>query len=55
MADEKPRGYCPACGRSIQLRKDGMVRAHGEKSDAWPPQKCRGCGEPPVIEVRGRG
>jgi hypothetical protein len=52
MADGKPRGNCPVCGRSIQLKKDGTVRHHGGgASDNWPyrrAHRCSGSDEKPL-------
>lgn len=51
MAEEKARGDCPVCGRSIQLKKDGTVRHHGGgTSDHWPfrrAYRCPGSDEKP--------
>lgn len=41
---EKPRGTCPVCGRSIQLRADGKIRQHGAQQKAM---NCAGAGKAP--------
>lgn len=42
--EEKARGDCPVCGRSIQLKTDGTVRFHGgTKRPSWPYQRDYRC------------
>lgn len=52
MADPKPRGDCPVCGRSIQLKKDGTVRQHrNELTGYWAYGRayhCSGSGQQPL-------
>jgi ssDNA-binding Zn-finger/Zn-ribbon topoisomerase 1 len=49
MADEKPRGTCPVCGRSMQLRRNGSLRVHGRESDVGNRfMNCSGTGSFPV-------
>lgn len=45
--DRYGRGACPTCGRSISLTKAGLIRTHGAKSGAWPPENCVGTGQKP--------
>lgn len=51
MSDEKPRGECQVCGRSITLTQSKKIRAHGDKK-SWPPANCRGSGNVPKEAVR---
>jgi hypothetical protein len=56
---DKPRGTCPQCQRSIQLRRDGAIGFHRMQwvfSDeytglVWPQPPCAGWTKPPQQET----
>jgi RNase P subunit RPR2 len=45
---EKPRGVCPDCDRSISLTVAGRIRTHGREKDVGQRfMNCRGSGQKP--------
>jgi hypothetical protein len=47
----RAKGTCAVCGRSgLLITKKGTITRHGTaEKNVWPPENCKGYGQPPLV------
>jgi hypothetical protein len=46
MYSKHARGICAHCGRNVAITGAGNAMRHGRRWPGWPPEDCRGTGQP---------